>query len=404
MAKYQYKVIDKEGNPTSGVVTADSQDAVAEKLKSSGFMPVSIKEIKEESGVIKIIDRFRKISPAEINMFTRQFAVLQRAGVNIIASINSLSEQSMNKSFKDILSQVASDIKQGKSLSSALERHPAFFKPLYTNMVKAGEESGSLVEVLERLADLGEYEEKVHLRVKAATRYPVIVVCTVIIAFLLLTMLVVPRFARIYGSAGVNLPIPTLILIWTNQLLTKYWWLAIFITAAVIFGINKYINTAKGRHLWDKMKLKIPVLGPLMMKITMGRFARVTGTLMRAGVPVLRILELASAGVGNVIISEAIDNIKAGIKEGKGISVSMKSTGLFSSIVVQMVSVGESTGKVDELLLHVSDYYDSQVAFTVDNLTSLIEPMLLLVLGFGVLLMALGIFLPMWNLMALFVK
>lgn len=402
MDSYQYKVRDKFGKSITGLMEADSESAVADKLKKQGFIPVSIKKAKEEIGFSKFLDRFKGVTLSDINMFTRQFFALQKAGLPILLSLNALRDQATNKVLKDALVEIAADIKQGQNLSAALVKYPKIFDSLYINMVKTGEESGNLDEVLERLAAMGEYEQKVRLRIKAATRYPLIVVVAMAIAFLILTILVVPRFAKIYSSSKVALPLPTQILIGTNYAITKFWWILLILIGALVFGFNKFTNTKRGRLLWDNLKLKIPVFGPLMIKITMSRFARLTSTLMRSGVPILRILELVSGGVGNVIISGTIDNIRIGVKEGKGMTEPIKKSGLFPPVVIQMVSVGEETGRVDELLTHVSDYYDSQVESTIENFTALIEPFMLLVLGGGVLLMALGIFLPMWNMMALF--
>jgi len=405
MIKYQYKAINKEGQPFSENMVAESVNIVAEKLKSIGLTIIFIKESRSKNALgAFFFEKFNKIKPSELNLITRQFAVLHKAGVSLILSLNSMSEQSANQKFKEVAVGVINNIKNGKSLSSALEDYPKTFGPLYTNMLKAGEESGTLVEVFEKLADLGEYEEKVNSRIKIATRYPLIVVCAMMGAFLILNVLVVPRFASIYSSAGTELPLPTLILIGINTALTRYWWVMVIILGGLGFGINKYINSKKGRYQWDSVKLKIPVFGPLMVKIIMGRFAKITGSLIHTGVPILKILDFAVDGVGNVVIAEAIEKIKIEVQEGKRMSGGMKATGLFPPIVIQMVSVGEDTGKLEELLLHVSDYYDGEVNFMVENITSLIEPMLLLFLGCGVLLMALGIFLPMWNMMSLFKK
>lgn len=405
MIKYHYKVVNKAGQLFSNNMIADSKSVVAEKLKNIGLTIIFIKEVTEKSGPGGFfLENFRKIKPSELNLITRQFAVLQKAGVNVILSLNSLYEQSVNKKFKEMILTIAEDIKSGNSLSCAFENYPRTFGPLYINMLKAGEEAGTLGDVFERLADLGEYEEKVRSQIVAATRYPVIVICTIILAFIVLTVLVVPRFANIYNSAGIELPLPTVILIGINNVLTHYWWLLIIVLSGIGFGLNKYINTKQGRYYWDSLKLKIPVLGPLMLKIIMGRFAKISGTLMRTGVPILRILDFSSAGAGNVVIAQAIEKIKTEVKEGNRMSGAMKATGYFPPVVVQMVSIGEDTGKLDELLLHVAGYYDGEVSYMVENITALIEPILLLVLGCGVLLMALGIFLPMWNMMSLFRK
>lgn len=404
MLTYQYKARDKFGRPISGVMVADSESAVAVKLSQLGFIPISIKEAKKQIGLIDFFSRFRKVKSSDLNMFTRQLATLQRAGLPLRLSLSALGEQATNRVLKDALGQIIKDIEAGASFSSALEKNPHIFNSLYVNMVASGETGGILDQVLEKLAVLGEHDETIRLRIKAATRYPITVVIAILIGFLILTVFVIPRFARLYSQFTTALPLPTRILLGIHYGVTKFWWLSALIIGAFIFGFGKFIENKKGRLWWDSIKLKIPIFGPLVLKLIMSRFARITGTLLHSGIPILKVLDLASAGTGNTIISRAIDNIKMNVVEGKGLSEPMKLSGMFPSAVVQMVSVGEETGKLDELLLHVSNYYDSQVDYTINNLISLIEPILISFLGCVVLFMALGIFLPMWNLMGLFKK
>ncbi|MBM3255771.1 MAG: type II secretion system F family protein, partial [Candidatus Omnitrophica bacterium] len=280
--------------------------------------------------------------------------------------------------------------------------YPHIFNSMYIAAIKTAEASGTLNDALGRLAALGEYDEKIRMRIKTATRYPVFVVAAIIIGFFVLTALVVPRFAKIYNQFTTTLPLPTQILLGTHYAITHYWWLIIILAVIFSVGFTRFINTKKGRQLWDAFKLKVPIFGQLVLKLAMARFARISGTLLKTGVSLFEVLDLTAAGVGNVVIAKTIADIKKGVSEGKGFSEPMRESGVFPSIVVQMVYIGEQSGRLDDLLLHVADYYDSQVYYTVDNLTSLIEPLLIFVLGCAVLFMALGIFLPMWSLMNLF--
>jgi len=401
MPAYLYKARDKFGKPINGVMAAESENNLVIKLNQMGYAPISISEAKEEKGS-DFFGRFRRVGFTDVNMFTRQFATLQKAGLPILLSLNALSEQAVNPAFKEVIAQITRDIEAGSNLTSALGKHPRIFNPLYINMINAGETGGLLAQVLERLAALGEHEERIRLRIKAATRYPLIVVIALTIGFLVLTTFVVPRFAVIYSQFKTALPLPTRILLWIHAAITRFWWLSILIVGAVVFAFNKFINTKAGKFWWDNRKLKAPVFGQLILKLSMSRFSRITATLLESGVPILKILDLAAGGAGNAIIARTIDNIKASVNEGKGIAEPMKASGMFPSTVVQMVSVGEATGKLSELLLNVSDYYDSQVDYTINNLASLIEPILILVLGSVVLFMALAIFLPRWYMMSLF--
>lgn len=402
MAIYQYKARDNFGKAIQGIMGADSENAVADKLKEMGYVPVAIRQARKQSLLDKILDRLRGVRFSDLNIFTRQFFALQKAGLPLLSSLNALREEAHNTVLKEVIGQLIREVEAGSNLSSALERHPRVFNNLYVNLVRSGETTGKLAEALERLANLGEHEEMIRLRIKAAMRYPIIVVITIIIGFLVLTTLVMPRFARVYSQFNTVLPLPTRLLLGVNYAVRNFWWLLIIIFAVGIFLVRKFIATEKGRFLWDNLKLKLPIFGPLLLKLTMSRFSRVVGTLMRSGVPILQILELVSESVGNTVVSRTIDNIKVSVNEGKGMLEPMKISGMFPPVVIQMVSVGEETGKVDELLLHVSDYYDSQIDYTINNLVSLIEPILILVLGCAVLFMALGVFLPMWNLMSLF--
>jgi MSHA biogenesis protein MshG len=383
---------------------AESEDAVAQRLIRMGFTPVSITEEKETGRSNKFSGSGIRIKFSELNMFTRQLATLQKAGLPILLSLNALAEQAQNKVFKEVIGQIIRDIESGSSLSGALEKYPRIFNNLYLNMVASGEAGGRLDDVLERLASLSEHDETIRLRIKSSTRYPIIVVVAMIIGFVVLTVLVVPRYAKIYAQYTTALPLPTQMLLWVNYAVTKLWWLLIIIGIAARFLFKQYINTKIGRFTWDSLKLKVPVFGPLLLKLSISRFTRITGTLMRSGIPILKILDISSGSTGNEVISKAITNIRDNVIEGKGIAEPMKVSGLFPPIVTQMVLVGEQTGKLDDLLIHVSNYYDEQVDYTINNLTSLIEPILIFVLGLGVLFMALGIFLPMWNLMSIFKK
>ena len=280
--------------------------------------------------------------------------------------------------------------------------HKNIFNDLYISMIKVAETGGVLPETLELLANLQEHEEDTRSRIKSATRYPLIVLITLVAAFATLITLVVPRFLNIYQRFDTQLPLPTRILIGINFIISNYWWAIVIFVIAVAILVKKFIDTKKGRLLLDKTKLKIPIFGELIVFITMSRFARILSILTKSGVPILQTLDSISKGIGNATMARVIDGIKTGVSHGKGLSAPMKLSKFFPPMVIQMVAVGEETGNLSELLLYVSDYYDSQAEFIIKNLASLLEPLLIVILGAGVLFIALGIFLPMWNLMYLF--
>jgi len=401
MDNFQYKARDKSGKLINGFLEGDDEKEVVHKITERGYTPISVKLAAKEKSKDHL-SFLKSIRPLEINIFTRQFSAMQKAGIPILLSLETLREQTINPKLRSVIEQVTRNVETGMSLSSALEKHPDVFKPLYISMIKTGEASGTMSKILDRLALLGEYDEKVRRGVKAAIRYPVMVVVAIVVAFVVLITFVIPKFLKLFNQFTVQLPLPTRILIWLNYVCQHYWWVILIVVAVLILSARKFISTKYGRWLWDGFCLNVPVFGQLFLKMIMSRFTRITGILMKHGVPLFDILALSSEGVGNVIVAKAIGDIKTSISAGRGISEPMKESKLFPPIVIQMVSIGEQTGKLDDLLLFVSDYYDDQIEYTVANLTSLIEPILIFSLGFFVLFMALGIFLPMWDIMNIF--
>lgn len=401
MPTFKYKVRDKFGKAVSGVITGDTKETVAKHLEAMGYAPISIDEVKELRA-IKFLKFFDKVSLEELNLFTRQLVTLQRAGLPLLLSLGALREQTSNACFKSVIREITTDIEGGNSLSVALSNHPNIFNELYVNMVKAGEAAGTLDDMLERLAQLGEDELLMRSRIKSAVRYPMIVVVTLVIAFFVIVGFVLPRFAALFAGFKITLPLPTRILLGTSVFMKRFWFLVLIVIIGGIIGFLRFINSKTGRPIWDNFKLKVFVFGQLILMITMSRFSRVTAVLLKSGLPILHILDLVKKTVGNVIIERSIEHIKSSVAEGKGISEPMKVSRLFPPMVVQMVAIGEETGKIDELLLRVADYYDSQIDYTLKNLTTLIEPILIFFLGLMVLVMSLAIFLPMWNMVQLF--
>lgn len=385
-----------------GIMGADTEEAVASKLEKMGYLPVLIQEVRTGSFMDTLTASFRRIKFTDLNMMIRQMYTLQKAGLPLLASLKSVNMQTENKNLKDVITQISRDIEAGSTLSAAMERHPHVFNELYVNMVRSGEISGRLSEVLERIATLGEHDEKIRKRIKAAMRYPFIVVGAISLAFIILITMVVPRFAKLYAKFTTALPLPTQILLFIHAAITQYWWAVIVVAIVAYLAFLRFVSTPAGHIWWDNVKLHVPILGPLTKKMILSRFCRITGSLMRSGVPILQILELVSRSVGNDIVARTINKIKASVNEGKGMHEPMVKSGMFPPVVTQMVAVGEDTGQLDELLIHVSDYFDQEVEYTLSNMVSLIEPLLILVLGVIVMFMALGIFMPMWSMMHLF--
>lgn len=396
MPNFKYKVRDKYGNKSTGLIEGDDKEKVFKNLEKMGFTPVSIEEAKDVSGG-KVFSKFYFGKLRALSVFTSQLATLIKSGLPLLTSLYTLEKQTSKKYLKQVVGEVAREVESGVSFSNALEHHPDIFNEIYINMVKAGEASGTLDEILARLSDLIEYEMDTRAKVLGVMLYPAIATCFLFAAFIILVTFVLPQFVKIFEGLQGKLPLPTLILIKINTIMHNYWYIILIAAAAFIFAFIKYSKTEYGRKQLDRFKLKAPVFGPIILKLTMSRFSRIMAILTKSGVPVLAVLDISAKTAGNVIISQAIDHIRASVNEGKGMSEPMKISGVFSPIVTQMVSVGEETGRLDDLLYEVSAHYDKEAAYAIKNLAVIIEPILIVVLSIGVLIMALGIFMPMWN-------
>lgn len=403
MANFKYKIRDKHGRASTGTIEGESKEAVASHFRKMGYAPTSIEKAGPSLKIFNPFERFfRRVNLEELIIFTRQLMTLQRAGVPMLVSLESISEQLLNPYFKKVISDMAREIESGKSLSDAISKFPGVFSDIYMNMIRSGEAAGILEGVLDRLATFLEREQDLRMKIKQATRYPLLVMVSIAIAFPLAVMFIIPKFSSIFARFNTALPLPTRILLGMNYALVHYWPLVIVGIVTLVIAFKYFVNTSFGRSLWDSIKLKVPIFGLLNLKISMSRFCRMTAVLSGSGIPIINTLQIVQGAVGNRIIANSIENIINGISEGEGMAASMKASGLFPGIVLQMVKIGEETGKIDELLMKVSDYYDSQISYTVKNLTVLIEPILIFVIGIMVLFLALAIFLPMWSLISVF--
>ncbi len=408
MAEFKYKARDKFGKLIIGSMSVINKDVVAKELISMGYTPVSIQlEVIKQSKFLRnyfnrLISGFSRVKLEEINVFTRQFHALTKAGLTITETLTAIYNQTRNKLLKDTIIQIQNDIKSGMSISDSFSRHPRVFNDLYVNMIKTGESGGNLEEVLNRLLLLFEYEIDLRHRIRSATLYPILVVVAISIAFGVIVSFVIPRFSSVYSAYSADLPGPTKLMMLINGIIKKWGFLILFLFIGLLIACIRFINTTTGRGFWDNFKLKVPIFGKLILIISMSRFARITAILMRSGIPILELLDLTSRTIGNVVIARAINQIKLSVDQGKGLAEPMRLSGIFSPIVVSMVAVGEQIGKVDELLLNVADYYDQETQYTVKNLTTYIEPILIAILGAMVLSLALAVVLPMWRYIDIF--
>ncbi len=404
MPFYKYRARDKTGALLSGTMDSSGRDDVAAQLDNLGYFPVSIQEERKsfDFRFSEFTRRFQRIPPSEMISFTLQLATLVGAGVPILSSFDSLIEQTTNPRLKEVIQKVRRDVEGGSAFSDALEKHPDVFPGLFANLVRAGESGGVLDEVLYRLAALGEYEEETRSRIKSATLYPQIVVGLLLIAFGVLVTFVLPKLTSFYDQFSAQLPFPTRVLIGLDNLVHDYGLLILVLIIGGVVGFKRYIKTDKGELLWDRIKLKMPVFGPIFLKVALSRFARIFGVLNRSGLPVLQSLEIVGTTVGNRVISNVVGNIREGAREGRGLVDPMKMSLVFPPTIIQMVSIGEKTGQMDEMMAKVSDYYDRDVDYAIRNLSKSIEPILLVVIGSAILFLALAIFMPWWNMASVF--
>ncbi len=403
MAQFKYKVRNQSGQVHTGMIEAASQEAAADQLSAMDYIPVLIQEQVETKAVESVQQYFKRVSPQDLSLFSRQLSTLLAASIPFIRSLTVVEKQmSGNPYFKQIISQIRQDVSTGTSFSSALEKYPKIFSSLYVNMVSAAETAGILDSVLNRLALLTEHEMETRNRIKIAVRYPLIVVLSICVAFVFLVSFVIPRFASLYSQFKTTLPLPTRILIGINYAIQHYWYLIILGIALIIWAALWYVRTPNGRWQWDGIKLRLPIFGPLFQKAALSRFARVFGAMQKSGLSMILTLDIAAKTLDNAVLARGVEDIREGVRQGKTIAEPMEATGLFPPLIIQMISVGEETAQIEAMLSKVSDYYDRDVDYSVRNLSSVVEPVLLLFVGGMVLFLALGIFLPMWSMITLF--
>jgi len=397
VATFEYKAISPSGTQVTDAMEGTDPDGIAARLSDLGYLPIEIKpqSAKRERA---LFSREKKLNRLELIVFTKQLVTLLRAGVPLLACLEAISEQAEGETLKKIIEKIYVDIESGLSFSDALRKHPRSFDELYVNSIRAGEMGGALDEVLRRLAELLEFDHATRARIKSAMRYPIIVVVALVLAFFTLMMLVVPKFIALFESLGVELPLPTRLLILMYTLTSQYWFVLLALAGLGALAFHRYVRTEQGAYRWDRIKISAPVFGPLLLKTAMSRFTRMFETLNSSGLPILQTLEISAKTVGNRVVGRAIEDAAQGILQGEGLARPLERSRVFPPMVIRMISIGEQSGSLDEMLMNVSSHYDSEVEYAVKGLTSMIEPILTVGVGLIVLFMALAIFLPMWNL------
>jgi type IV pilus assembly protein PilC len=395
---YEYSVRDRSGKIVSGKLEADSQAAVASKLKSMGYAPMSITESK--AGMkreIKIPGFGKKVKLKDLAVMSRQFATMINAGLSLLRSLTILAEQTENKELARVLGEVGKDVETGLALSSAMGKHPNVFPPLMVNLSRAGEVGGFLDTVLLQVAANYEAEVKLRSKVKSAMTYPIVVLIMAVLAVIGMLLFIVPVFAKMFAELGATLPAPTRVLVFLSEQMK---WLAPMLLVGFIvflFVWKRVKHSDRVRNVLDPLKLKIPVFGPLFQKIALTRFCRNLGTMLSAGVPILQSLDIVADTTGNVVLARATREVQESVRRGETLAGPLTNHPVFPPMVVQMLSVGEDTGALDTMLAKIAEFYDQEVESTTDSLTALLEPLMIAFLGGVVGSMIIALYMPIFK-------
>lgn len=392
---YKYNVRDKSGKVISGKLEGDSRDAVATKLRQMGYIVLDLNE--DRLAQLNKIQFGTSVKMKDVTIFARQFATMINAGLSLTKCLGILGSQSENKEMRDIIGQLNKDVESGQSLSEAMMKHQKIFPPLFYNMVRAGETGGVLDEVLLRVADLFEADAALKARIKSAMTYPLVMLALVTLVVVAMMIFVVPVFEKMFADAGSKLPLPTQILVSISNNITKWPGL---VAAAVVIGLivlfKWWTSTEGGRYTFDGILLRMPIIGPMQRKTAIARFTRTFGTLVSAGVPILSAMDIVADTSGNTVVARALRTARSAIKEGETIAKPLGESPIFPTMVVQMVAVGEETGALDQMLAKIADFYDEEVRVAVDGLTSVLEPVMMVVIGGVVGGIVIALYLPMF--------
>jgi MSHA biogenesis protein MshG len=400
VAQFHYRARNSRGDLVEGTVEAGSAEAVATQLLNTGVTPIDIGEARPRSDAFaQLRARLGPGTPSldDLILFCRQMYTLTRAGVPIIRGITGLAETTRHPALVEVLKRVRIELEAGRELSTALAQFPNIFSTLIVSMVKVGENTGRLEEAFLQLARYLELERDTRNRVKSALRYPTFVLVAIAVAIAMVNIFVIPAFAGVFAGMKMELPWQTKALIATSRFFVAWWPAMLLALAVAMIGFNYWIKTEDGRYRWDRFKLRIPIAGSIIQRALLGRFARSFAMTMRSGVPLIQGLTVVARAVDNAYVSQRIIAMRTGVERGDSLSRTAAAAGMFTPLVLQMMSVGEETGGVDAMMDEVADFYEREVDYDLKNLASSIEPILIVAVGVLVLILALGIFLPMWD-------
>lgn len=402
MPYFAYKARNARGELVEGVLEGVDSNGVATQLAGNGMTPVHIisSRAPNSDGVAQIWQRFfsDKVRPIDVQLFSRQLYTLLKAGVPIMRGLAGLQESAINKAFAHLIRDLRESLDAGRELSSAMRRYPNAFSSFYVSMVRVGELTGNLDHIFLRLYGHLEFEREMRERVKTALRYPMFVVIVMMVAMTIVNIWVIPAFAKVFKGFNAELPFMTQILIGISDFFVNYWYAIFGLLLAAVFGFKMFITTPHGRFVWDRFKLRVPIVGRIVLKATLARFARSFALSSKSGVPIVQALNVVAQTVDNAYIASRIEQMRDGVERGESISRCAVATRIFTPVVLQMVAVGEESGAIDELMDEIAIMYEHEVEYELKTLSSNIEPILIVMLGVMVLILALGIFLPIWDL------
>lgn len=405
MVLFTYKARNKDGQVVNGLIEAGNETEAANKIEQMTLSPVSI-DVK--SGIEYYKDFFSRsgggISQQEIQVFTRQLATLVGTGIPLIQSLDNVSNQTNSKKFKSTLMEIINLLRNGASFSASLSQFPKIFSSLYISLVRVGETGGILDQVLKRLADLSTQDIDLRSRVRSALIYPAVlaVIAFLIVNFVLIAVL--PRFVTIFDASQANLPLPTRILMLVSSFLSNYWWLIIIGLFFLVLSIYRFHHSSSGRRFIDNLAIKVPLFGPLMLRVMVCRMARSIAALTKCGITIMEALTVVESTVSNVVIKQVIENVRTAISRGQNLTEPFQASGLFPPMVIQLIDTGERSGKLGEMFDEIANFYEPEIDYTIRNLTSLLEPVMLLGMGLVVAFIALSVLLPIFNLISIIRK
>ncbi len=401
MSSYRYEAVNEAGKPVAGLIDAESPDHANDLLGARGLTLLALRDEaaaapgRRREWLARLLS---SVHPEELILFTKQLSTMLHAGIPILRVVDILENQSENPRLKDICRQIGLDIRGGANLSRSLQRHPDVFPPLYCSMVLAGETSGALPQILERIIYIISHEYKVRTEVRSVLQYPLIVLVSLVTAFVALITFVIPQFAGVYRKVKVELPFPTRACLLLSRLFNEHWAVLLLGLGTLVLGFLLLVRTPWGRHGWDRLKLRIPLVGPLLLKAALSRFASIFSILQSSGVGILDSLKILSGTIGNAAISRELEGLQKHLEQGQGVARPLMAAKYFTPMLINMVAVGEEAGNLDEMLREVSLHYDSEVEYATRRLTTAMGPVLIVAMAVLVGFFALAVYMPMWDL------